>query len=99
MDQNDRCNQVWWLLGLYSSSRFCWMQVELYAEFEPERLTGFLVSSQSYGLEAAHELCERKGLVREQVFVLGRMGNAREALDLIISKLCDVQQVCLELAM
>lgn len=54
---------------------------------------GFLVSSQSYPLEEAHELCKRKGLVREQVFVLGRMGNAREALDLIISRLADVPQV------
>ena len=68
-------------------------QVQLYADYEPERLMGFLVSSQSYGLEAAHELCRRKGFVREQVFVLGRMGNAREALDLIISRLGDVPQV------
>ena len=53
----------------------------------------FLVSSQAYGLEAAAELCEHRGLVREQVFVLGRMGNARQALELIISKLADIPQV------
>ena len=53
----------------------------------------FLVSSQAYGLEAAAELCEYRGLVREQVFVLGRMGNARQALELIISKLADIPQV------
>ena len=43
------------------------VQVELYSDYEPSRLMGFLISSQSYGLEAAHELCKRKGLVREQV--------------------------------
>ena len=69
------------------------MQVELYADYEPGRLMSFLVSSQAYGLEAAAELCEQRGLVREQVFVLGRMGSARQALELIISKLGDIPQV------
>ena len=113
------------------------LQVELYSDYEPSRLMGFLISSQSYGLEAAHELCKRKGLVREQVivdpflcrqpvkckqmrsldhiidpvwklnrlarsdesasgvlqvFVLGRMGNAHEALHLIIRRLADIPQ-------
>lgn len=42
-------------------------QVELYADYEPSRLMAFLVSSQAYALEAAAELCEARGLVREQV--------------------------------
>ena len=54
----------------------------------------FLVSSQSYGLEAAHELCKARGMIREQVFVLGRMGNAQEALHLIVQQLADIPQVC-----
>ena len=69
-------------------------QVELYARYEPQRLMGFLITSQSYGLEAAHALCKSRGLVREQVFVLGRMGNTREALHLIIQHLADIPQVC-----
>ena len=68
-------------------------QVELYADYEPGRLMGFLAASQAYGLEAAAELCAHRGLVREQVFVLGRMGNARQALHLIISQLADIPQV------
>jgi len=68
------------------------MQVELYAQYEPQRLMGFLITSQSYGLEAAHHLCKSRGLVREQVFVLGRMGNAHEALHLIIQHLADIPQ-------
>lgn len=41
--------------------------MELYADYDPGRLMGFLVASQAYGLEAAAELCEARGLVREQV--------------------------------
>lgn len=66
--------------------------MELHADYEPDRLMGFLVSSQAYSLEAAAEMCERRGLVREQVFVLGRMGNSRQALGLIISRLADIPQ-------
>ena len=69
------------------------VQVELYADYEPGRLMSFLAASQAYGLEAAAELCAHRGLVREQVFVLGRMGNARQALHLIISQLADIPQV------
>ncbi len=68
--------------------------MELYADYDRARLMGFLVASQAYGLEAAQQLCEARGLVPEQVFVLGRMGNAREALALIISRLADIPQVC-----
>lgn len=67
--------------------------MELYADYEPGALMVFLAASQWYGLEAAAELCEARGLVREQVFVLGRMGNARLALELIIGKLADIPQV------
>ncbi len=67
-------------------------QVELYADYDAGRLMAFLVSSQAYALEAAAELCEARGLVREQVFVLGRMGNSHQALHLIIRRLADIPQ-------
>jgi vacuolar protein sorting-associated protein 41 len=41
----------------------------------------------------AYETFAQKELVREQVFVLGRMGNAKEALSTIINKLEDIQEV------
>ena len=53
----------------------------------------FLVSSQSYPLEEAAAICAKAGLVREQVFILGRMGNAQQALHLIIQELGDIPQV------
>ncbi|BDA42740.1 Vacuolar protein sorting-associated protein 41 homolog [Coccomyxa sp. Obi] len=71
---------------------FAGVQVELYADYDRGRLMAFLVSSQAYALEAAAELCEARGLVREQVFVLGRMGNSRQALQLIIARLADIPQ-------
>lgn len=69
------------------------MQVELYADYAPGQLMGFLVSSQWYPLEAALGVCEQRGLVREQVFILGRMGSASQALHLIIQRLADIPQV------
>ncbi|CAG8437651.1 9040_t:CDS:10 [Rhizophagus irregularis] len=50
-------------------------QIELYAEYDYQRLIEFL----------------RSNLVPEMVFILGRMGNNKEALMLIIGRLNDVQ--------
>jgi hypothetical protein len=40
-----------------------------------------------------YETFAQREFVREQVFVLGRMGNAKEALSTIINKLEDIQEV------
>ena len=37
-------------------------------------------------------MCEQRGLVRESVYVLGRMGSAEKALRLIVEGLRDVGQ-------
>ncbi|GIL83995.1 hypothetical protein Vretifemale_12716 [Volvox reticuliferus] len=66
------------------------LQVSLTAEYQPSKLMDLLVSSQYYSLEAALAICEARGLVSEQVFVLGRMGNADQALRLIIDRLGDI---------
>lgn len=41
----------------------------------------------------AYEICISRGLVREQVFILGRMGNSKQALAVIINKLGDIEEV------
>lgn len=69
------------------------MQVELYAEFAPEQLLPFLQSSKQFHKGQALQVCRDAGLVREQVFILGRLGRASEALLLIISRLHDLPQV------
>ncbi|KAL3690864.1 hypothetical protein R1sor_004515 [Riccia sorocarpa] len=68
------------------------MQVELYADFEPRLLLPFLRSSQHLNLDKAYEICKKRGLTRERVFLLGRMGNTKEALSLIIHKLQDMEE-------
>ncbi|KAE8660371.1 Vacuolar protein sorting-associated protein 41-like protein [Hibiscus syriacus] len=68
------------------------MQVELYAEYDLKMLLPFLRSSQHYTLEKAYEICVRRGLVREQVFALGRMGNSKQALAVIINELGDIEE-------
>ncbi|KAL1558191.1 Vacuolar protein sorting-associated protein 41 [Salvia divinorum] len=68
------------------------MQVELYADYDPKMMLPFLRSSQHYTLEKAHEICVKRGLLKEQVFILGRMGNAKQALTVIINKLGDIEE-------
>ncbi|KAJ7513739.1 hypothetical protein O6H91_23G012400 [Diphasiastrum complanatum] len=75
-----------------AGEEFQGLQVELYAEYEPRLLLPFLRSSHHYSLDKAYEICSRRGLTRERVFILGRMGNTREALALIINKLKDMQE-------
>ncbi|KAL3620142.1 Vacuolar protein sorting-associated protein 41 [Castilleja foliolosa] len=68
------------------------MQVELYADYDPKMLLPFLRSSQHYTLEKAHDICVKRDLLREQVFILGRMGNSKKALAVIINKLGDIEE-------
>lgn len=83
-----------WLFQRHSQqgAAFAELQVELYAEFEPARLLHFLMVSPHYPLDRAYQVCEERGLTREMVYVLGRMGSADKALRLIVEGLRDVAQ-------
>ncbi|CAN1131493.1 Vacuolar protein sorting-associated protein 41 homolog, partial [Linum perenne] len=76
----------------HSGKDFHDMQVELYADYDPKMLLLFLRSSQHYKLEKAFDICVKRDLLREQVFILGRMGNAKKALAVIINKLGDIEE-------
>ncbi|KAJ2270940.1 Vacuolar protein sorting-associated protein 41 [Coemansia sp. RSA 451] len=69
---------------------FADLQVELYAEYNPEKLLNFLRISTYYSFDKALEICEERNLVLEMVFILGRMGDNHRALMLIIDQLRDV---------
>lgn len=69
--------------------------VELYADYDHDRLMPFLRASNFYDLEKALKICRERDYVTEMVFLLGRMGNNKQALMLIIERLGDVQMVCL----
>ncbi|KAK7061202.1 vacuolar assembling protein [Favolaschia claudopus] len=73
-------------------SPFADMQIKLYAEFATGRLIDFLRASNDYNLENAYKVCDERGLVPEMVFLLGRMGNNKQALTLIIERLGDVNR-------
>jgi hypothetical protein len=55
-------------------------------------LLPFLRSSQHYTLEKAYKICLKRDLMREQVFILGRMGNVKKDLAVIINKLGDIEE-------
>ncbi|KAF9570876.1 Vacuolar protein sorting-associated protein 41 [Mortierella alpina] len=68
------------------------LQVELYAAYAPVKLIDFLRASNYYSLEKAYRACEQRDLVPEMVFLLGRMGDNKKALMLIIERLGHVEQ-------
>jgi hypothetical protein len=67
-------------------------RLALTAELAPARLLDLLASDAPYPLEEALAVCEARGLARESVFVLGRMGAAERALRVIVERLRDVGQ-------
>jgi len=73
-------------------SGFADVQVKLFAEFATSRLIDFLRASNDYNLENAYKVCDERNLVPEMVFLLGRMGNNKQALTLIIEQLGDVHR-------
>ncbi|KAF8967466.1 vacuolar assembling protein VPS41 [Flammula alnicola] len=66
--------------------------LQMYAEFATSRLIDFLRASSSYNLEMAYKECQERDLVPEMVFLLGRMGNNKQALTLIIERQGDVHR-------
>ena len=66
-------------------------QPALYAEFHPEELLNFLERATGYDLADALAVCERRGLLKEQVYLLSRVGDAPMALDVIVGGLRDAK--------
>lgn len=66
-------------------------QVSLYAEFHPEELLNFLERATGYDLVDALAVCERRGLLKERVYLLSRVGDAPRALDVIVGGLRDAK--------
>ena len=78
-----KCLRLTWFTPRRCASR----KVELYAEFAPELLLKFLRASPYYPLEEALVVCQRQQLHAEAVYVLGRMGSAKQALQLVLGEL------------
>ncbi|ELR10906.1 7fold repeat in clathrin and VPS proteins repeat-containing protein [Acanthamoeba castellanii str. Neff] len=67
------------------------LQLKHYAEYDYKQLKPFLIQT-IYPLEKAYKIVEERKLYPEMVYILGRMGNTKDALDLIIQKIGDVKQ-------
>eukprot|EP01113_Clastostelium_recurvatum_P018176 TRINITY_DN2143_c0_g1_i1.p1 TRINITY_DN2143_c0_g1~~TRINITY_DN2143_c0_g1_i1.p1 ORF type:complete len:931 (-),score=291.81 TRINITY_DN2143_c0_g1_i1:56-2848(-) len=80
------------LKDAHIGSEFHELQISLYADYEPKLLLPFLRQSIHYPLEKAMAICEKRQLYPEMVFLLGRMGNSKQALKLIMEKLGDVRE-------
>lgn len=66
--------------------------VRLYSIFDRDRLLPFLKRSDNYPIQEALEICKRQRYYPEMVYLLGRIGDTREALELINRELGDMQQ-------
>lgn len=66
--------------------------VLLYAEFARDKLLPLLKRSDNYPIAKALEVCTQLEYYPEMVYLLGRMGNTKDALNLVMSQLGDVEQ-------
>ncbi|XP_074029511.1 vacuolar protein sorting-associated protein light [Leptinotarsa decemlineata] len=65
--------------------------VKLYAIFAREKLLPFLKKSDHYPIQEALDICQKEKYYPEMVYLLGRIGDTKEALELIIKELKDMQ--------
>lgn len=76
----------------FASQKFGDLQARLYAEFDRPKLIGFLKKNSNYNLEAAAQVCESRGYTPELVYILGKVGQNKRALQLVLEELQDPDQ-------
>ncbi|KAK9457296.1 hypothetical protein V1511DRAFT_493254 [Dipodascopsis uninucleata] len=76
----------------FAAQGFADLQVNLYADYDRPKLLEFLKKSNSYDLEKASEICEKREYIPELVYILGKTGENKKALMLIIDRLQDIEQ-------
>ncbi|DAZ93532.1 TPA: hypothetical protein N0F65_000148 [Lagenidium giganteum] len=69
-------------------------QVALYTEYSPSYLLKFLQTSNFVPLEKAYQYCSERTppLWDAMIYILGRMGHHKKALDLILTQMHDINQ-------
>lgn len=70
-----------------SSGKFDWRLIQLCVKYSRDKLLPLLKRSKTYPLQEAFEMCKSNFLHREMIYLLDRMGNAIEALEIIINEL------------
>lgn len=74
-----------------STGMFDWKLINLYAKHDREKMLPMLRRSKNYPLQEAYELCKITHFYPEMVYLLDRMGNTNEALEIVMKKIRDVQ--------
>lgn len=67
-------------------------RIQLYSHYNRPKLFPFLTSNQNYDISKAIEICETNALVDELVYLLGRIGQNKRALKLIVEELEDPER-------
>lgn len=67
-------------------------RIELYCQFDRPKLLPFLINNQHYDISKAIELCEVSSLIDELVYLLGKTGENKKALKLIMEELDDPER-------
>ena len=62
------------------------MLVGLYAKYEPKKLLPFLKNCNNYHIQEAFDICKREKFYPEMVYLLGKIGNTLDALNIIMHK-------------
>jgi len=68
------------------------LQISLYAEFDYKFLMTFLRQTNYFHPEKAYNICKEHSYYPEMVYILGRMGSNKQALQLLIEKIADVKE-------
>ncbi len=63
--------------------------LKLYAAYSREQLLPFLHSTDRYPLNEALTLCESLNYIPETVYLLTRVGRRKDALRLLMEKVCE----------
>lgn len=71
---------------------FADIALRLFAQYDRPLLFSFLKVSQSYNLETASTICDKRQYIPELVYLLSKEGRTKRALSIIIDKLQDVSQ-------
>ena len=73
----------------YQVNDFCNERIQLLTLYDRSQLLRFLQKNSNYDIDKAIETCTTNDLTEELVYLLGRIGENKQALQLIIEKLND----------
>lgn len=67
-------------------------RIKLYSQYSRPKLFPFLINNHDYDISKAIDICEANALVDELVYLLGRIGQNKKALKLIVEELEDPEK-------